>query len=210
MNPYDILGVSPNASDDEVKKAYRRLSKKYHPDANINNPRQAEYTEKFKEVQNAYKTIMDNRKRGYTGQSGYGNNGGYTSSSYQYTGNDQEAYREASGFINAQRFREARSVLDQIRTKNGIWYYYSAIVENGLGNNIRAREHAQIAVNMEPMNLQYILLLNQLQGATRQYQSTSQSYGRPTNMSSCCYTMLLANCLLNCCCGRGMYGYYRC
>ena len=48
MNPYQILGISPSASDDEVKKAYRTLSKKYHPDANIGNPHQAEYTEKFK------------------------------------------------------------------------------------------------------------------------------------------------------------------
>ena len=45
MDPYQILGISPDASDDEVKKAYRTLSKKYHPDANINNVHQAEYTE---------------------------------------------------------------------------------------------------------------------------------------------------------------------
>ena len=66
MNPYQILGISSDATDDEVKKAYRTLSKKYHPDANINNPNQAAYTEKFKEVQTAYKTIMDDRKRGFT------------------------------------------------------------------------------------------------------------------------------------------------
>ena len=63
MNPYQILGISPSASDDEVKKAYRTLSKKYHPDANIGNPHQAEYTEKFKEVQNAYKTIWMKEKK---------------------------------------------------------------------------------------------------------------------------------------------------
>lgn len=72
MNPYQILGIDPNATDDEVKKAYRTLSKKYHPDANINNPNQAAYTEKFKEVQNAYKTIMNDRKRGFTNRN-YGN-----------------------------------------------------------------------------------------------------------------------------------------
>ena len=59
MDPYQILGISPNASDDEVKHAYRTLSKKYHPDANINSVHQAEYTEKFKQVQNAYKTITN-------------------------------------------------------------------------------------------------------------------------------------------------------
>lgn len=62
MNPYQILGISPSASDDEVKKAYRTLSKKYHPDANIGNPHQAEYTEKFKEVQNAYKPLWMKEK----------------------------------------------------------------------------------------------------------------------------------------------------
>ena len=72
MNPYQILGISPDATDDEVKKAYRTLSKKYHPDANINNPNQAAYTEKFKEVQTAYKTIMDERKKGFTNRT-YGN-----------------------------------------------------------------------------------------------------------------------------------------
>ena len=53
-NPYDVLGVSPGASDDEIKKAYRNLSRRYHPDANINNPNRAQAEERFKEVQQAY------------------------------------------------------------------------------------------------------------------------------------------------------------
>ena len=156
MNPYQILGISPSASDDEVKKAYRTLSKKYHPDANIGNPHQAEYTEKFKEVQNAYKTIMDERKKGFRQQS-YGSQ---TTGGYQYHGNDQEAYQEASGFIQGGRYQEALNVLNQIQNKTGIWFYLAALAENSLGNNIRAQEYAQTAVQMEPMNMQYILLLN--------------------------------------------------
>ena len=170
MNPYQILGISPSASDDEVKKAYRTLSKKYHPDANIGNPHQAEYTEKFKEVQNAYKTIMDERKKGFRQQS-YGSQ---TTGGYQYHGNDQEAYQEASGFIQGGRYQEALNVLNQIQNKTGMWFYLAALAENSLGNNIRAQEYAQTAVQMEPMNMQYILLLNQLQGNTRQYRQTSQ------------------------------------
>lgn len=204
MNPYQILGISPDASDDEVKKAYRKLSKKYHPDANIGNPHQAEYTEKFKEVQNAYKTIMDGRKKGFTqqfyGQQSSSSSGGYSTGGYQYNGNDQDAYQEAAGFIQARRYQEALNILNQIKNKSSIWFYYAALAENGLGNNLTAREYAQTAVNMEPMNMQYILLLNQLQGYQQQYQQTSQQYGNPMNMINCCYYMMCLNCFSMYCC----------
>ena len=58
MDPYKILGVSPDATDEEVKKAYKQLSKKYHPDANINNPNKEQAEEMFKNVQQAYQIIM--------------------------------------------------------------------------------------------------------------------------------------------------------
>lgn len=61
FDPYSVLGVSRDASDDEIKKAYRKLSRKYHPDANINNPNKAQAEEKFKEVQQAYEQIMKER-----------------------------------------------------------------------------------------------------------------------------------------------------
>ena len=62
MDPYKVLGVDRNATDDEIKKAYRALSRKYHPDANVNNPDKDAVEEKFKQVQNAYDTIMRIRK----------------------------------------------------------------------------------------------------------------------------------------------------
>ncbi len=61
-----------------------------------------------------------------------------------------------------RRYQEALNVLNQIQNKTSMWFYLAAIAENGLGNNIRAQEYAQTAVQMEPMNMQYILLLNQL------------------------------------------------
>ena len=201
MNPYQILGIDPSASDDEVKKAYRTLSKKYHPDANINNPNQAAYTEKFKEVQTAYKTIMDDRKRGFTNRNyGSGTNTSQSGQySYQYTGNDQAAFNEAAGFINARRYQEALNILNQIRTHNGMWFYYSAIAENGIGNNITAVEYAQTAAQMEPGNIQYLLLLQQLKGGQRQYQTGQETYGSPFNDMSFCYNIMLCSCLLNFC-----------
>lgn len=63
-DPYMILGISRNASDDEVKKAYRALCRKYHPDANINKPNAEEAAAKFTEVQQAYDQIMEERKNG--------------------------------------------------------------------------------------------------------------------------------------------------
>ena len=78
-DPYQILGVSRDASDDEIKKAYRTLSRKYHPDANINNPNKDQAEAKFKEVQQAYQQIMKEREYGSSGSYGAGGygTGGY-------------------------------------------------------------------------------------------------------------------------------------
>ena len=62
-DPYKILGVSRDASDEEIKKAYRALSRKYHPDANINNPNKAQAEEMFKTVQQAYNQIMKEKEK---------------------------------------------------------------------------------------------------------------------------------------------------
>lgn len=75
FDPYSVLGVSRDASDDEIKKAYRKLSRKYHPDANINNPNKAQAEEKFKEVQQAYEQIMKEREYGSSGN--YNSYGGF-------------------------------------------------------------------------------------------------------------------------------------
>lgn len=89
-DPYKVLGISRDATDDEVKQAYRKLSRKYHPDANINNPNKDKAEEMFKLVGQAYNQIMDERKNGY-GSSGYGGYGSYGNGSGSY-GNGGSAY----------------------------------------------------------------------------------------------------------------------
>ena len=83
FDPYSVLGISRDASDEEIKKAYRKLSRKYHPDANINNPHKDEAEAKFKEVQQAYQQIMDEREKGYSssGAGGGSQGSGLTSRS---------------------------------------------------------------------------------------------------------------------------------
>jgi len=79
-DPYQVLGIQRGASEEEIKKAYKALSRKYHPDANINNPNKDAAEEKFKEVQAAYKQIMQEKTGGYSQSYGPGSSYGYSQS----------------------------------------------------------------------------------------------------------------------------------
>lgn len=93
LDPYKVLGLTPSATDEEIKKAYRTLSRRYHPDANINNPNKAQAEEKFKEVQQAYEQIIREREQGVRGGYGSRQSGGY---SQGYGGYNQGGYGQGS------------------------------------------------------------------------------------------------------------------
>lgn len=171
-NPYEVLGISPNASNDEVKKAYRELSRKYHPDSYVDNPLADLAEEKFKEVQEAYDQIMKQREGGYSYQS--------SGQSYTSSGSSQETVelQAARNYINARRFREALNVLANISNRNAMWYYYSSIANMGIGNNLVAVDHAKQAAAMEPNNMEYVNFANQMQFRGQHYQTTGYGYGR--------------------------------
>ena len=207
LDPYSVLGVPRNASDDEIKKAYRKLSRKYHPDANINNPNKDQAEEKFKEVQQAYEQIMKEREYGGSasgnGYGSYGNYGGYGgygsagSSTYQ----DEESMRRraASNYVQSGHYQEAMNVLNSLGQKNGEWYYLAAMANMGLGNNVTALDQIREAVRQEPDNVQYRMILQRMEGGGGWYQQQQDPFGgMPTAggdmCDACCRTMACAMC----------------
>ena len=214
LDPYSVLGVPRNASDDEIKKAYRKLSRKYHPDANINNPNKDQAEEKFKEVQQAYEQIMKEREYGSSSQNGYGGYGNYGgfgnygnagSSAYQ----DEESMRRraAANYVQSGHFKEAMNVLDSLGQKNGEWYYLAAMANMGMGNNVTALDQIREAVRQEPDNMQYRMLLQRLEGGGTWYQEQQNPFGgMPSDGSDYCMKLCLANLACNLCCpGGGMF-----
>lgn len=201
-NPYEVLGISPNASDDEVKRAYRDMTRKYHPDANVNNPLADLAEEKFKEVQEAYDEIMRQRAQG-----GYQSNGGYQGGGYSYNsgyGTEQNPQIQAVyNYLNARRYPEALNVLNGMNKRDAQWYYLSAVANANMGNNLIARDQVNQAVNMEPNNQQYRRLLNQLEWSGQRYQNNPYGAGYGRNTDSCgtgnaCCDLWIADTLCEC------------
>lgn len=205
LDPYSVLGVSRDASDEEVKKAYRRLSRKYHPDANINNPNKDQAEEKFKEIQQAYDQIMKEREYGaggagnFGGYGGYGGFGGQSGNTYQ----DEEAMRRqaAANYVQSGHYQEALNVLSSLSQRNGQWYYLSAMANMGMGNNVKALNDIRESVRLEPDNVQYRMLLQRMEGGGSWYQEKQNPFGgMPTDGGDLCMKLCLANMACNLCC----------
>ncbi|MCR5785777.1 MAG: J domain-containing protein [Eubacterium sp.] len=194
-DPYTVLGVSRDASDDEIKKAYRNLSRKYHPDANLNNPNKELAEERFKEVQQAYEDIMKQKQQGVGG--GYGSYGSYRSgggynANTSANSDDEPNIRAAVNYINSGYYQEALNCLNRVSARTGRWYYLSAVAQYGIGNNVTAMQHAQRAVSLEPSNMEYRRFMEQLEYGGQWYQNMGQGF-RTTTISplSCCTTLCL-------------------
>ncbi len=218
MDPYKVLGVSYDATEDEIKKAYRALSRKYHPDANVGKPNQKELEEKFKEVQQAYSMIMDQKQGKAAPQQGYGAQGeadnfggfggfggfgdfwgfggsqgfggyGQGAGGQRTETKDEQYMRSAIGYIRNGYYREGLNVLEQVEDRRGSWYYYSAFANYRVGNNAIALDHARIACEFEPDNPYYRSLLNGLTGGESRYQQRSARYGGNPSMQGSNYCM---------------------
>ena len=213
-DPYEVLGLPHGASEEEVKKAYRNLSRKYHPDANINNPNAAQAEEKFKEVQAAYKSIMDGNTGSSYGGSSYGGFdgfGGFGSDAFRRARNegggmsqDESHLAAAQNFIMNRMFTEALRTLEDIDDRTGRWYYLSAAANLGAGNQATAMEHARRAVELDPDNMQYRMFYQRMNSGGEWYSGRQQTYQNPAGgMGSWCMKLIFINLMCNCCLGGG-------
>jgi len=179
-DPYKVLGVSPDASDEEIKRAYRKLAKQYHPDL---NPGDQEAAKKMQQINAAYEQIKDPdkaRQHTYSSQ-GYGSYsydpfGGSRQQSYSQ-GSDSDRYQQAAyQYIRFGRYREALNVLASDPSKNARWYYLSALANDGIGNQVTALEHIRRAVSMDPDNAQYLQTLELIQNGGAAYRRQAGSF----------------------------------
>lgn len=156
-DPYSVLGVTRGATDREIKKAYRTLSRKYHPDSYSDDTQKNWAEEKFREVQEAYNQIVEERSG--KSQQTYG---GYGGGGQQYSEEDQHLMA-AMNYIRARRYNEAVNVLNSMENRGARWYYFSSYANLGLGNNVVAMDYAKKAVEMDPGNMEYQQYYQQLQ-----------------------------------------------
>lgn len=204
-SPYEILGVPDTATDDQVKQAYRRLAKKYHPDA---NPGDKAAEQKMKEINAAYDQIMNRQADAGSSYSGYGSYGGYGGyggySGYGGRSRQEESPRMSAvyNFLSYGRYQEALNALSGIpeAERGARFHYYSALAHRGLGNRMLAMEHAERAASMEPSNEEYQDLL----AALRNPGSTYRNFGRGytvsmPNMGSVCLSVCLMQLLCRFC-----------
>lgn len=200
-DPYSVLGVSPSASDDEVKRAYRELARKYHPDNYQNNPLADLAEEKMKEINEAYDSVLKQRSGG--GHSGGGGSSAYQTAyqgqgSYQrqsYAGN--AVYQQVRQAINAGDLNRAEQLLNGSPSQEAEWYFLMGSVAYRKGWLDEARQHFQMACAKEPGNPEYRQALGMMSQGGQAY----RPYGTGAQMDSCdlCTAMMCLNCLCGGC-----------
>lgn len=197
MNPYEVLGISENADEETIKKAYRELVKKYHPDRYINNPLADLAAEKMKDINKAYDMIM-NKHTATDSRYNSASSGGYSTSQTQTSG--KASFQNVRSLIAQSRVREAIEMLNSL-PKTAEWYYLSGLARIQVGWYDQAISFLQTAVSMAPDNIEYRNTLNNVLNRNRAYTSTANS-GTDTSgccncndCCNCCTTWMCCNCM---------------
>lgn len=148
MNPYEVLGLKPGASQEEIKKAYRNLIKQYHPDQYGDNPLKDLAEEKMREINTAYDMLTKNSGSSYS-------NASANTNSYSNNTNDSYILSEIRRLIQSRNFAEAERKLNSIQNRNAEWNFLYGVVLTNKGWFDAGLKHIQLAVNMDPNNFEY-------------------------------------------------------
>lgn len=200
-DPYSILGIRPDATDEEVKQAYRELARKYHPDRYRDSDLADLANEKMKEINAAYEEIqkMRSSRPGENGAFGERPNGG---NHYEY-GQTGTRFAEIRKLINANRIREADRLLRTFapEERNAEWHFLTGCVLFKRGYFVDAQKLFERACEMDPYNQEYQTARDQInrQAASNDPSGyrTSQA-GAFDSACTCCNALICADCCCEC------------
>lgn len=199
-NPYEVLGIREGTDIEGIKRAYKELVKKYHPDQYMNNPLSDLAEEKLKEINEAYDYLV---KKAEAEQGSRRNaQSDYRETSRNgYQGGNRSYYDQIRSYISINNFAAAEDLLSQVGNRDGEWHYLYGLVCMRKGWYNDALTSLRTAVNMEPNNFEYREALNRVMGSNRQYQSTvyqRRGYDSGPDMCSLCQCMICTDCCCEC------------
>ncbi len=207
-DPYKVLNVARTASDDEIKKAYRTLARKYHPDNYAGGDLADLAQEKMKEINEAYEQIQKERAAAKNG-TGYGTRGGYGAGygGFGSQGSTQgaegaEILANVRRMISEGRYSEAGLVLDSFTpsARSAEWNYLKGCVLQQKGWYFDAQRYFEIACYMEPSNREYQAALQNIRTAAGHYGRTETGVDMCSPCNICGF-MVCADGLCECCGG---------
>ena len=205
MDPYKVLGVSRNASDEEIKKAYRDLARKYHPDNYVNNPLADLAQEKMKEINEAYDQIQRERAGGGSSQSygssrSAGSSGTYNTYQQDYTGYQNSTSPEfvtVRQYIMHNDLNAAEQALARSQNRNAEWNFLMGSICVRRGWYDEARRYLNTACHMDPANREYRMALQNL-NMSNTYYNAQQPVGTQNDFCNCCAKLWIADTCCEC------------